>query len=132
MKKAGCVIYILFLAACAGKDNVPVGIIQKDTMRNILWDMIQADQYAKLYLVKDSCTINVKDETIKLYQQVFQIHHTTKDDFDKSYKYYLAHQDLNKLIFDSLSTQILRDRHQPTFNPTPKPLLKPISKPAKP
>src|ERR1700722_6290463 len=132
MKKVGCVICFLFFAACNGKNDAPGDIIQKDTMRNIMWDMIQADQYAKLYLLKDSCTINVKDETIKLYQQVFQIHHTTKDEFDKSYKYYLAHQDLNKLIFDSLSTQILRERHQPTFTPKPKPLLKPIVNPVKP
>jgi hypothetical protein len=131
MKKFGFVIWFLFFAACSGKNSAPGDIVQKDTMRNIMWDMIQADQYAKLYVVKDSCTINVKDETIKLYQQVFQIHHVTKDEFDKSYKYYLAHQDLNKLVFDSLSAQILRERHQPTFTPKPKPLLRPIPKPAK-
>jgi hypothetical protein len=129
MKKVSCVICFLFFAACISKNSPPRGIIQKDTMRNIMWDMIQADQYSKIFLTKDSCAINVKDETIKLYQQVFQIHHTTKEEFDKSYQYYLAHQDLNKLIFDSLSVQILRERHQPSQGPVLpklKPLLKPI------
>ena len=131
MKKIGSVMWCLFFVACTDKNNAPANIIQKDTMRNVMWDMIQADQYAKLYLVRDSCTINDKDETIKLYQQVFQIHHITKDEFEKSYKYYMAHQDLNKLVFDSLSAQILRERHQPKFTPKPKPFLKPISKPVK-
>jgi hypothetical protein len=131
MNKVNCVICFLFFAACISKNNPPRGIIQKDTMKNIMWDMIQADQYAKLFLVKDSCSINVQDETIKLYQQVFQIHHITKEEFDKSYQYYLAHQDLNKLIFDSLSVQIMNERHQPSQRPLApkiKPLLKPIKR----
>jgi hypothetical protein len=130
MKNVSWAICFLFFAACISKNNPPRGIIQKDTMKNILWDMIQADQYSKLFLVKDSCTINVKDETIKLYQQVFQIHHITKEEFDKSYQYYLTHQDLNKLIFDSLSLQIIRERHQPNQPPV-MPKLKPFLKAVK-
>jgi len=87
-----------------------------------MFDMIQADQYAKQFLAKDSSKINVKEETIKLYQQVFQIHHITKSEFEKSYQYYLAHQDLYKIMFDSLSVQNLRDRHQQTTLPLKGPV----------
>ena len=33
----------------------------------------------------------------------FQIHHITRQDFDKSYAYYRQHPDLMKIILDSLS-----------------------------
>jgi hypothetical protein len=118
---------ILFFAACANNTKPPGGIIQPDTMRNVMWDMIQADQYAKQYLVNDSSKFNVKAETIKLYEQVFLIHHITKEQFDKSYQYYITHEDQNRIIFDSLSAQNLRQRHQPVPLPRlTKPSLKVI------
>jgi hypothetical protein len=133
MKNFAYIIFFLFFAACVGKNNPPSDIIQKDSMKSVMWDMIQADQYAKLFLAKDSSKINVKEETIKLYQQVFQIHHITKNDFEKSYQYYLAHQDLYKVIFDSLAVQNMRQQHQPVILPPLKRSLNgPIKNPAKP
>ena len=125
MRNLACTIFFLFFAACVGKNNPPSNIIQTDSMKNIMWDMIQADQYAKQFLAKDSLKINVKEETIKLYQQVFQIHHITKSEFEKSYQYYLAHQDLYKIIFDSLSVQNLREHRQPNMVPPLKGPIKP-------
>jgi hypothetical protein len=122
MRNFACSIFFLFFASCIGKNNPPSGIIQRDSMKNIMFDMIQADQYAKQFLAKDSSKINVKEETIKLYQQVFQIHHVTKSEFENSYQYYLAHQDLYKIIFDSLSVQNLREHHQPTALPLKGPV----------
>jgi len=124
MRNPACIIFFLFFTACIGKNNPPSDIIQKDSMKSVMWDMIQADQYAKQFLAKDSSKINVKEETIKLYQQVFQIHHITKNEFEKSYQYYLAHQDLYKIIFDSLAVQNMRQQHQPTILPAIKHPLK--------
>jgi hypothetical protein len=117
MRNIICTTCFLFFAACANNNKPPGNVIQLDSMRSVMWDMIQADQYARQYLVKDSAKINVKAETIKLYEQVFLIHHITKEQFDKSYQYYIEHEDQNKLIFDSLSTRIMRERHQPVNFP---------------
>jgi len=105
-------IACLALAACVGKDSVPSDVIKPDSMKSVVWDMIQADQYVKLYLVKDSCDIDVHAETIRLYQEIFRLHHVTQQEFARSYQFYLAHEDLNKLIFDSLAEQNKRARHQ--------------------
>jgi hypothetical protein len=124
MTKLTGALLMLCLFSCIGKNSPPSGIIQTDSMRSIMWDMIQADQYAKQYLAKDSGKINVKEKTLSLYEAVFSIHHTTREEFDKSYQYYLAHQELNKLIFDSLSARNMQERHRPVFYSAPKPPIK--------
>ncbi|SRR5579871_277916 len=126
MRIFGCIIGILLIASCVNKDNAPSGILSRDSMKNIMWDMIQADQYSKQFLQKDSAKINVRQETLKLYQQIFDLHHVTKDEFNKSYQYYLTRPDLNKMIFDSLSAEIVRERHQSYISPKAKPILKQI------
>ena len=124
----------LLLFGCVNKESMPEGIIKKDSMQIILWDMMQADQYSKQYLEKDSLKIDVKLETMKLYQAVFQIHHITKEAFQKSYQYYIAHPDLTKSMFDSLSshTNIERQELYKLKQPNaPKPLVKPVTIPNK-
>jgi hypothetical protein len=118
-------IWMMLFAGCVNKNNPPGNIIQRDSMETVMWDMIRADQYAKLYLAKDSC-IDLRSETIKLYEEVLQIHHITKDKFDKSYQYYLTHQDLNKILFDSLYAKTVRERHQPITATKPRSLPKPV------
>ncbi len=70
-----------------------------------MWDMIQADQFSKQFLLKDSAKSNVKIETMKLYDEVFQIHHVSKDEFQKSYQFYISRPDIFKVIMDSISAQ---------------------------
>jgi len=92
-------------------------------MQNILWDMIQADQYARQFIKKDSAKKNVREETLKLYQEVFLIHHITKDQFQKSYQFYITRPDLTKIIFDSLAASGNRRRKEIY---KPKPVLKAV------
>ncbi len=87
--------------------------------------MIQADQFTKAYLAKDSAKMNVKLERIKLYQEVFNIHHVSKDEFQKSYEFYMSRPDLAKTMFDSLTAYANRQR-QEVFRP--RTLTKPAVK----
>jgi hypothetical protein len=129
-------LFFLPIIGCVNKDSVPSDIIGKDSMKLILWDMIQADQYSKQYLAKDSAKINVHLETMKLYQQVFDIHHTNKDEFKKSYQFYLSKPNLSSEVFDSLAAYANRQRTEiykpkpvdnkpkPVENNKPKPAVK--------
>ncbi len=115
-----CFMLSCFIAGCANKDSIPSGIISKNEMQKILWDIIQADQFSKQFLLKDSAKINVGNETMKLYSEVFQIHHITKDEFEKSYKFYISRPDIFKVVLDSLSAQGNRSRHE-MYEATPAP-----------
>jgi hypothetical protein len=88
-------------SSCSDKKSTPSGILSREEMQNVLWDMIQADQYSA-YLAKDSARVNLKMENLRLYEQVFQLHHLTREEFSKSYKYYMDHPDLTQPLFDSL------------------------------
>jgi len=117
------------ICGCVNKESIPPGIIQKDAMGKVLWDMIQADQFTKTYLAKDSAKMNVKLERIKLYQEVFNIHHISKDEFQKSYEFYMSRPDLAKTMFDSLTAFANRQR-QEVFRPRTiaKPAVKSVGR----
>jgi hypothetical protein len=109
---------------CADKNSLPSGILAREDMQNILWDMIQADQYSG-YLAKDSGRINLKLEHMRLYDEVFQLHHISRDKFTQSYKYYMANPELTQTLLDSLLTMGNRMRSENYNHPVNRPVTTP-------
>jgi hypothetical protein len=144
-----CLLGVLLFAAsgCSDKNSVPSGILSREKMVAVLWDMIQADQYSALYLAKDSARmskdsahlskdsthrakdsthlskdstrINLKMETLRLYEQVFRLHQVSREEFRKSYQYYLDHPAINQVLFDSLTAMGVRMRTEGYSRPVP-------------
>ncbi|MFT3936400.1 MAG: DUF4296 domain-containing protein [Chitinophagaceae bacterium] len=102
------VIAISLLSSC-GNNNVPSGIIPPDKMQTIIWQMLQADEYVNSVLVHDS-TKKSSIERSKHYQEIFDLNKTTKEDFKKSYKFYIDNPDIMKPMFDSLGARATRER----------------------
>jgi hypothetical protein len=100
---------LLFTTACTNQYKVPNDIIPKDKMEKILWDMIMADRYSTIILSRDT-TKNVKEETFKTYAQVFSINKITREEFLKSFKFYLERPDISQVMLDSLATKANRRR----------------------
>jgi hypothetical protein len=111
----------LLLAACSDKTSVPWGILSVDKMAPILWDMVEADQYAAI-LIKDSAHIDPKMERLRLYEQVFRSHGVSREKFEKSYNYYREHPDINKILYDSLTEQGTRYRTEAYAHPSVRPV----------
>jgi hypothetical protein len=99
-------------AACGNSKKLPEDIIPKAEMEKVLWDMMLADRYAAQYILKDSAKLDVKKETFKVYDQVFQVHKITQEQFLKSYKFYMGRPDISKVMFDSLSAKGNRNREE--------------------
>jgi Domain of unknown function (DUF4296) len=103
--------FILAIAACitgCGKSGKDKDILPPATMEKVIWDMVQADEFIQAFVLKDSAKVDVNAERYKLYQQVFQLHKTSKEQFKKSFDHYTAHPGENKVIFDSLATKANR------------------------
>ena len=93
---------LLLFNACKDKDKVPKGILPKEKMQEVLWSLISAGEFLNGYILsKDS--VDRVAESSRVYGQVFQIHHISREEFDKSYFYYREHPDLMQVILDSLS-----------------------------
>ena len=69
-----------------------------------------ADAYAELYIKKDSLK-SLPAASAALQQKVFDLHHISKDDFYRSYKYYSDKPDEMRIILDSVSAKAERNRN---------------------
>lgn len=89
-------------------------------MRKLMWDLMRADAYVSDFIMKDS-TRNPKTESVILYEQVFNIHSTTEENFKKSLAFYQSRPDLLKVITDSLRSD--ERKAQEYQNPDKKPQI---------
>jgi Domain of unknown function (DUF4296) len=95
------VLFAIILFSCGRKEK-RADVLSQNKMREVMWDMIRTDQWVSDLLIKDSSK-NKKEESIKLYEEVFHIHGITKDEFKKSLDYYSSRPDLFRPIIDSLA-----------------------------
>lgn len=118
-----CLGILTCIYSCTDKDSIPKRVLAPAKMENVLWDMIQAERYSTTFLKRDSTKDN-KLETFKLYDEVFQIHKITREQFVESYKFYLSRPDIMKTLLDSLSTMASRKRSE-VYKLQKKPEIKP-------
>ncbi len=85
------------------------GILSINAMKLVMWDMVQVDEFAGVYVKKDS-TRNLQKETNILYSKVFALHKTDSAAFFKSFYYYKKHPDDYKVLLDSLNAFANRER----------------------
>ena len=113
------VLFLFFLFfGCIGKPKVPKGIIAQNEMRKIMWDLMRADAYVSDFVMKDT-TCDQKIESAILYEQIFDIHSTTREAFKKSLAFYEEHPDLLKPIADSLRSDEKKAQEYQTFTDKP-------------
>ena len=99
----------IILVACNAATRVPEGVIAMNPMKELLWDIAQVEAYATQHIARDS-TKNIKAETLNLYQQVFALHKTSKEQFMGSINYYETHPEKQKILLDSLAQYGTRQR----------------------
>lgn len=103
--------------SCARKEKKD-NILPENKMREVMWDMIRADQYVSDFVLKDSS--KKKDlESVKLYEEIFHLHKITRDQFKSSLAYYSSRPDLFRPIIDSLAVR---------KNEFPPPSTRPVTK----
>lgn len=129
MRKSGVLVWSMIISlaavfsACSDKTRVPSDVLDREEMESVMWDMILADRYAITYLPMDSVKRkDIKTETLKLYDQVFQVHKISREEFVKSYKFYLSRPDISKVMFDSIASRANRKRDEQYNKPPETPV----------
>ena len=70
-------------------------------MEVVFWDYINADVYVTDHVVKDTSR-NAAVESVLLQKKIFKKHKITREEFYKSYAYYVDHPDMMKMTIDSM------------------------------
>ena len=104
----GIILTCIFAVACSSPNKIPDDILGIDKMKPIVWDMLRAGALSQNLHKIDSTLL--KKERLENYEQVFKIYGITKDDFYKSYNYYLQHPDKNKILIDSVIAYSTKQR----------------------
>jgi hypothetical protein len=108
MKRFFPYLCMIIFVACSSPDETPPGIISAEEMKPLIWDVMKAQNLAQQMAKKDS-TLNDSIETVRLTEKVFNIYKINKEEFKKSYDWYIKHPTVLKEIFDSLYFQKQRN-----------------------
>lgn len=105
MRRLCLFLLIAGFTGCS-QPGIPKDILKPEKMQAVYWDYLRADIFANEYITRDS-SLDDSLENARLQLQVFKLHNITKQDFYKSYEYYLNHRDLMK---DMLDTMLVRQK----------------------
>lgn len=129
MKFTSLILILCFLIACRDKSKTPSDVLPKEKMEKVLWDMMLADRFASQFLSRDTANKNITEETFKVYAQVFSIHNISREEFVKSYKFYMTRPDLSKVIMDTIlqrSNRLKEENYKPRLANPPDSMPKPV------
>jgi hypothetical protein len=101
MKKLAYAFLLLVSIASCNNDAVPKDVLTERKMEKVLWDILRADEMVAYQFELDS-TIDKRNKSIQLYQQIFIVHKVTPEEFKRSFKYYQTHPSKLKIVLDSL------------------------------
>jgi hypothetical protein len=111
---------IFFTAACSRSDRLPSGVLSQNKIYPIIWDLTRADEYVNNHLIKENSTRDRMAESVLLYEEIFRIHNTTKEQFNKSLAFYQSRPDMLKTLMDTLKSFERRVLDKPAA-PTERP-----------
>lgn len=103
MRKALFFLSLTALLFACSNNKVPDGIMRQPKMVAIMWDLARADEFLDAYVLSKDTLIDKASKTAEWYDQIFRLHQTKRETFEKSYRYYQEHPQLMKEVLDSLS-----------------------------
>lgn len=105
-----CIVLACMLFSCSSNEDVPGDVLPITKMKFVMYDVYSAQELAIMNYPKD--TTAARQRTLELFQQVFEVHKISRDDFYKSFHYYEANPDKMKILTDSLNAYGNRKRQE--------------------
>ncbi len=91
------------LFSCS-KSKLPEGVLDTEKMQAVYWDYVRADIYAH-ETIRGDTNRDAAKENIKLQNKIFFLHNVTKEEFYKSYDYYLNHPVRMQEMIDTMTVR---------------------------
>lgn len=102
-------LMILLIVACRSATSYE--ILSESEMQMIVWDLLRANGLAQAEVLKNGKVESLLSDAEK-YKQVFSSYSMRREDFLKSYNYYLTRPDRLKVILDSVSNMAIRNTEE--------------------
>jgi hypothetical protein len=90
MREVILTLFTVLLISCSASDDLPKDFIQPKEMQQVVWEVLQSDELVLQNRLADS-SLNIKNESFRLYDQVFAVHHISRRQFYANYRYYQQH-----------------------------------------
>ena len=68
---------------CSDKNKIPAGILPRQKMQEVVWDMTRTAEFLNVFVFNKDSSIDKIAESEKWYNKVYQLHKTTKKEFEK-------------------------------------------------
>lgn len=96
------ILLLVFFCSCADSKHVPGQYLQPVQMQQVLMDLLIADAVNSLQISKDTA-FKLQEQNKAAAEQVFKSYKISREQFEKSYSYYLSRPDLLQPIADSMA-----------------------------
>lgn len=114
-------LLLLVLLGCSETKKTPENILGPEKFQKVLIDVMLADALSTERSFKDTA-LKIKDANAAYFLKIFEIHGTNKNEFMRSYNFYLSRPDFLRVISDSVSAVLNRENNQLTTDTVkPKP-----------
>jgi Domain of unknown function (DUF4296) len=115
------VIWLFCLIACSESKKTPENVLSPKKFQAVLTDVLLADALSTERSFKDT-GLKIKDANAAYFLKIFEVHGITKNEFMRSYNFYLSRPDLLRVISDSVSAVLNRENLKLTTDTVkPKP-----------
>ena len=95
-------LFSLFILACNGNSNqIPKGIVAKDTMAFVLMDIHLAEAGARTII-----NTPINETVVSYYQFIEKKYHISDTTFKQSMQYYTAHPEIMAEIYAKISEEM--------------------------
>jgi hypothetical protein len=102
MKLNFVLLVLIGLFSCGDKEaQLPENILSQNKMQQVIWDMTRSDELVNYQASMDT-SINRKEKSVALYEQVFRIHKISEQDFRQSLAWYQKNPSQLKVVLDSV------------------------------
>jgi hypothetical protein len=76
---------LFLLLSCTNKKDIPSGIIGREKMEQVLWDLMRADQFLGNYVFTRDSSKDRTKESLLYYERIFRLHQTNREEFERSF-----------------------------------------------
>lgn len=97
--------FLVLLTACSADDEIPRDVLPREKMQKVLGDMIGAGEWLEGYILKKDTTDSFATRSL-VYSKVLQVNHISREEFDRSLRFYREHPVLMKELLDTLNKRL--------------------------